>query len=117
MHYDSEEDFRNPTGSVFCAHGSGYVVPWDEVPEHMHLPYVYHGDESEEALAASARTQNAFSAEDAQALAGNRRRTSFEKAVSVCHQWSLMRSLQMFMPGSLAWAKTISQRIRGANGR
>lgn len=51
-------------------------------PEHMHLPYVYHGDESEEALAASARTQNAFSAEDAQALAGNRRRTSFEKAVS-----------------------------------
>ena len=54
MHYDSEEDFRNPTGSVFCAHGSGYVVPWDEVPEHMHLPYVYHGDESEEALAASA---------------------------------------------------------------
>lgn len=66
MHYDSEEDFRNPTGSVFCAHGSGYVVPWDEVPEHMHLPYVYHGDESEEALAASARTQNAFSAEDAQ---------------------------------------------------
>lgn len=54
----------------------------DEVPEHMHLPYVYHGDESEEALAASARTQNAFSAEDAQALAGNRRRTSFEKAVS-----------------------------------
>ena len=48
----------------------------------MHLPYVYHGDESEEALAASARTQNAFSAEDAQALAGNRRRTSFEKAVS-----------------------------------
>lgn len=82
MHYDSEEDFRNPTGSVFCAHGSGYVVPWDEVPEHMHLPYVYHGDESEEALAASARTQNAFSAEDAQALAGNRRRMSFEKAVS-----------------------------------
>ena len=82
MHYDSEEDFRNPTGSVFCAHGSGYVVPWDEVPEHMHLPYVYHGDESEEALAASAHTQNAFSAEDAQVLAGNRRRTSFEKAVS-----------------------------------
>ena len=60
MHYDSEEDFRNPTGSVFCAHGSGYVVPWDEVPEHMHLPYVYHGDESEEALAASAARRMHF---------------------------------------------------------
>lgn len=48
--YDSELDFRNPTGSVFCAHGAGYVVPWDEVADHMHMPYVYHGDTSREAL-------------------------------------------------------------------
>ena len=82
IHYDSEEDFRNPTGSVFCAHGSGYVVPWDEVSQHMHLPYVYNGDESEEALSANARTQNTFSAEDAEAIAGNRRRASWEKEVS-----------------------------------
>jgi small GTP-binding protein len=51
--YDSEQDFRNPTGSVFCAHGSGFVVPWDEVPDYMHLPYVYQGDLSEEALMAA----------------------------------------------------------------
>lgn len=38
--YDSEEDTENPTGSVFCAHGAGFVVPWNEVPEHMHLEYV-----------------------------------------------------------------------------
>ena len=38
--YDSEEDVTNPTGSVFCAHGAGFVVPWNEVPEHMHLEYV-----------------------------------------------------------------------------
>ena len=42
---------------------------------------------------------------------------ALRKLFQVCHQWSLMRSLQMFMPGSLAWAKTISQRIRGANGQ
>ncbi len=36
--YDSETDFRNPTGSVFCAQGSGYVVPWNEVEEHLHIP-------------------------------------------------------------------------------
>ncbi len=35
--YDSESDLRNPTGSVFCAHGSGYFVPWNEVEEHMHI--------------------------------------------------------------------------------
>ena len=37
--YDSEEDTANPTGSVFCAHGAGFVVPWNEVPDHMHLEY------------------------------------------------------------------------------
>ena len=26
--YDSERDLENPTGSVFCAHGAGFVVPW-----------------------------------------------------------------------------------------
>lgn len=36
--YDSELDVENPTGSVFCAHGSGYIVPWDEVKNNMHMP-------------------------------------------------------------------------------
>lgn len=35
--YDPEADVENPTGSVFCAHGAGFVVPWNEVPEYMHL--------------------------------------------------------------------------------
>lgn len=35
--YDSERDLENPTGSVFCAHGAGFVVPWDQVREYMHL--------------------------------------------------------------------------------
>ena len=35
--YDSEHDLMNPTGSVFCAHGAGFVVPWDQVPDYMHL--------------------------------------------------------------------------------
>ncbi|MEY8482352.1 translation factor GTPase family protein [Lachnospiraceae bacterium 48-21] len=35
--YDPEGDLENPTGSVFCAHGAGFVVPWNEVPEYMHI--------------------------------------------------------------------------------
>ena len=35
--YDSERDIANPAGSVFCAHGAGFNVPWDEVRSHMHL--------------------------------------------------------------------------------
>lgn len=35
--YDSEHDLDNPTGSVFCSHGAGFVVKWDQVQEYMHV--------------------------------------------------------------------------------
>lgn len=35
--YRPEEDLWNPSGSVFCAHGSGYYVPWDQVKQLMHI--------------------------------------------------------------------------------
>ncbi len=38
--YDSEKDPDNPTASVFCAHGAGFVVEWDNVKKYMHLESV-----------------------------------------------------------------------------
>ncbi|MCI8372073.1 MAG: GTP-binding protein [Lachnospiraceae bacterium] len=35
--YDSEHDLENTADSVFCSHGAGFVVKWDQVYEHMHL--------------------------------------------------------------------------------
>ena len=35
--YDPERDVENPADSVFCSHGAGVVVKWDQVPLHMHL--------------------------------------------------------------------------------
>lgn len=35
--YDPEMDFRNPPDSVFCANGSGYIVPWYKADESMHI--------------------------------------------------------------------------------
>lgn len=35
--YEAEHDLANPCGSVFCAHGAGFVVEWDQVEEYMHL--------------------------------------------------------------------------------
>lgn len=35
--YDSETDLENPTSSVFCAHGAGFIVPWNEVYDYMHV--------------------------------------------------------------------------------
>lgn len=40
IRYDPEADINNPTGSVFCAHGAGFVVPWDQVKEYMHVESV-----------------------------------------------------------------------------
>ena len=35
--YDPEADIENTPDSVFCAHGAGFNVKWNEVKEHMHL--------------------------------------------------------------------------------
>ena len=35
--YEPEHDLENPADSVFCAHGAGFVVPWDQVRSHMHV--------------------------------------------------------------------------------
>lgn len=35
--YEAEHDLENPCGSVFCAHGAGFLVEWDRVEEYMHL--------------------------------------------------------------------------------
>ena len=34
--YDRQRDLENPSCSVFCSHGAGFPVPWDEVPNYIH---------------------------------------------------------------------------------
>lgn len=41
INYNSESDLENPTGSVFCSHGAGFNVKWDEVENYMHIPYQF----------------------------------------------------------------------------
>ena len=36
--YDPLRDVANPPDSVFCSHGAGVVIPWDQVEQYMHLP-------------------------------------------------------------------------------
>lgn len=44
--YRAEEDLANPSSSVFCAHGAGFIVPWNQVKEHMHVDSVMQPDEN-----------------------------------------------------------------------
>lgn len=36
--YDPDSDLENTADSVFCSHGAGYNVKWNEVPEKLHIP-------------------------------------------------------------------------------
>lgn len=36
--YDKVRDTENTSDSVFCSHGSGFLIPWDQAEEYMHLP-------------------------------------------------------------------------------
>ncbi len=57
--YDPLRDVENPAASVFCAHGAGFIVEWDEVPDYMHLESClkdltqYPGDAQWEGLGAT----------------------------------------------------------------
>ena len=56
--YDPDSDLDNPCGSVFCTHGAGFVVPWDQVRDYMHLESAMPAEEDpepEEALSGSAQ--------------------------------------------------------------
>lgn len=38
INYDCDGDVENSADSIFCSHGAGYIVKWNEIEEHMHIP-------------------------------------------------------------------------------
>ena len=48
--YEPEHDPENPSGSVFCAHGAGFAVSWEEVTKYMHLESVLGKKDTSEVL-------------------------------------------------------------------
>lgn len=39
--YQPEQDTANPSSSVFCSHGAGFIVPWNQVPDYMHVESIF----------------------------------------------------------------------------
>ena len=46
--YDPEADPLHTPDSVFCSHGAGFIVPWHEVEQYMHLPLALEASPEEE---------------------------------------------------------------------
>ena len=70
--YEPEHDLDNPADSLFCAHGAGFVVPWEQVRSHMHVDSGWGKTaKTEEAVQARPRRMAAYRAtleEDAELL-------------------------------------------------
>lgn len=57
--YDPAADLENTPDSVFCSHGAGITIPWDQVEENMHLESVLRPKPAAAPAAAPrVRTQN-----------------------------------------------------------
>ena len=76
--YDPLRDTENPAESVFCSHGSGIIVPWDEVPSRMHLPSVLM-KQTEEVPAGGARGTRTSSEKDTYGAADRELKDIFER--------------------------------------
>ena len=76
--YDPELDPDNPSGSVFCVHGAGYYMPWDEVDANLHLGKAERQGK-ETSLEETALTAAPASERDGAAQAGTAGRVSGSK--------------------------------------
>ena len=58
--YDADADLENSCDSVFCAHGAGFLVKWDEVENYMHIESVLNRDNEaiEQQLEIKRRAEN-----------------------------------------------------------
>ena len=66
--YDPEADLENTPDSVFCSHGAGYTVRWNEVKNHMHLPSCLEEEKDEPPMRDLAREYCSMVATDKELL-------------------------------------------------
>lgn len=56
--YHAESDIENSGDSVFCSHGAGYIVKWNEVRDHMHIPLFLQDKSEHDAINRVKRAEN-----------------------------------------------------------
>lgn len=66
--YDCDADIANTADSVFCAHGAGFAVSWDEADRYMHIDTGFGRAENTDEPAAQARVYRDMPADDGELL-------------------------------------------------
>lgn len=83
--YCAESDLENPASSVFCAHGAGYLVEWDQVEKFMHVERLFlpvNEEETKNATGGNTVENNAGSGEQTHFLGTEEVDAILEKAGS-----------------------------------
>lgn len=89
--YEPEHDLEHPTGSVFCAHGAGFVVNWDEVENYMHLERWLDTHRKEDGvwvagMGMEAQLENGDSLQNAGNMRKNRQNSGNENGISTLEE-------------------------------
>ena len=108
--YDSEADLDNPTGSVFCVHGAGYWVSWDQVREFMHLDSGWRSESELQERLARERLELSAEAERLARMAEMERRGDAEGQTGTAESGN-----QKNWPGSSADSRDV-ERQRAHHG-
>lgn len=107
--YDPEADLENPPSSVFCAHGAGFVVSWDQVEDYMHLEAV--ALPSEKAVQTKKKRPGYPRAATQNILSGKEKRR--RKPLSAKKSWKKFSSAPIIRTAS----RRAKRAIRSATGK
>ena len=101
--YDPGADTENPASSVFCAHGAGFLVSWNQVPEYAHVdsgwrPGQDGGGDPKEGTAADGIGMGWRSAESAAGRAGGRSDYITQEEIEDIFQRTYKKSARDYEP-------------------
>ncbi len=95
--YEAERDTENPADSVFCSHGAGVIVKWDQVKEHMHLDsgLRLEKEEAEEQLPASSAGGTGKGLDQGASLLDKELRAIYERTYGPVKQRDILPSASL----------------------
>ena len=104
--YAPDRDVRNPADSVFCSHGSGDIIKWNEVYNYMHIPSVLEarrkhlsilpGDQTDEELAQEARIKEQRRRREQQTATDKELKAIFEQTYGPIRQYRRPRDASAY---------------------
>lgn len=108
--YEPEHDTANPADSVFCSHGSGFIVPWNEVPDYMHIESVLRqsGRDAAEPIPETYDTEPTLGSDEIDAIIN---RTAYSNSHNNPGKWKHTKGHRVFENGFSDSGKSVKNDV------